>query len=59
MMNFFNRKPKIMDGGPPGRGSFRGRGGPGGPMRGRGGFGDRGRYVTFVTVVMSIILIFI
>lgn len=30
-----------MDG--PGRGGFRGRGGPGGLMRGRGGFGDRGR----------------
>lgn len=29
-----------MDSGPPARGGFRGRGGP---MRGRGGFGDRGR----------------
>lgn len=32
-----------MEGAPAGRGGFRGRGGPGGPMRGRGGFGDRGR----------------
>ncbi|XP_012230333.1 PE-PGRS family protein PE_PGRS16 isoform X1 [Linepithema humile] len=33
-----------MDGAPGGRGvGFRGRGGPGGLMRGRGGFGDRGR----------------
>lgn len=31
-----------MDGAPGGRGGFRGRGGPGGLMRGRG-FGDRGR----------------
>lgn len=35
-----------MEGAPASRGGFRGgRGGPGGPMRGRGGFGDRGRYV--------------
>lgn len=32
-----------MEGAPVGRGGFRGRGGPGGLMRGRGGFGDRGR----------------
>ncbi|KZC14452.1 hypothetical protein WN55_06912 [Dufourea novaeangliae] len=32
-----------MEGASVGRGGFRGRGGPGGPMRGRGGFGDRGR----------------
>lgn len=30
-----------MEGAPPSRGGFRGRGG--GPMRGRGSFGDRGR----------------
>lgn len=38
-----DNKIKKMDGGPPVRGGFRGRGGPGGPLRGRGGFGDRGR----------------
>lgn len=38
------RRKRRMDG-TSGRGGFRGRGGPGGPMRGRSGFGDRGRYI--------------
>lgn len=44
-----------MEGAPTSRGGFRGgRGGPGGPMRGRGGFGDRGRYIYIFTINLYI-----